>query len=98
LSFAALGLLVYLLDQRLDWEVRTDHLYRKFGCSEYKILELIKELRHAGFVHGSRLKDGTFRYLVFDQPTAKPHLENRGQGPGRRLRPTSRVSKLKCTS
>jgi hypothetical protein len=80
LSLEAVGLLIYLLDRPVIWRVIPEQLRDKFGSGKHKIYGLIDELRRAGFIHGSKLKDGTYRYAVFDQPT-KPDLENQDQGP-----------------
>jgi hypothetical protein len=74
LSYAALGLLCYLLGRPDDWEVDAGALAGSRGTTEYAVRKLLKELRSRGYARLARPRDpdtgrvaGT-TYEVTDEP------------------------------
>ena len=79
LSWAARGLLGYLLSRPDDWKVLIKDLQRRGDLGRDGIYKLVKELREAGYVHFHRARDhqGRIRggtYYVREVPSS-PHPE-----------------------
>jgi hypothetical protein len=79
LSWAARGLLGYLLSLSVDWKVYVNDLRRRGDLGRDGILKLLKELREVGYVHYRRSRDklGRIRggdYIVYECPTPQPDL------------------------
>jgi hypothetical protein len=77
LSWAARGLLAYLLSRPDDWKVLINDLRKKGDLGRDGIYRLLKELRSAGYVRFQRARDpqGRIRggtYFVQEIP-ASPH-------------------------
>lgn len=77
LSWAARGLLGYLLSRPDDWKVLVKDLQRRGDLGRDGIYKLLRELRNAGYVHFERVRDphGRLRggtYFVREEPEA-PH-------------------------
>src|SRR3954469_25947037 len=77
LSFAAKGLLAYLLSLPPNWEVRHDQLQRKLGIGRKLLGKALSELIKAGYVtrDESQMRDEfnrftTLNYVVSDVPDA----------------------------
>ncbi len=70
LSWAARGVLAYLLSQRDDWEVRPSDLKQK--CGGDKPYTLLRELRKAGYLQLVLERDGNrtkrYGYLLHETP------------------------------
>ena len=85
LSFAAIGLLCYLLSKPDNWAVSAQHLTtvtedtaKESGINA--VHSLLKELREKGFVVMKKRKTGEADYFVFDVPqTKKPNQEKPNQ-------------------
>ena len=85
LSFAAIGLLCYLLSKPDNWAVSAQHLTtvtedtaKESGINA--VHSLLKELREKGFVVMKKRKTGESDYFVFDVPqTKKPNQEKPNQ-------------------
>lgn len=78
LSFAARGLLLYLLEKPVDWMVSNEHLYAQSPAGERHINTVLTELKAAGYVHREKVYDPptrTFRWdtTVYDFPEDNPH-------------------------
>ena len=82
LSWAARGILVYLLSKPDDWSVRVTDLSRRGDLGRCSIYKLLKELREFGYVtyHPQRNEKGQYRggiYTVHEAPesprTKIPH-------------------------
>ena len=83
LSWAARGLLAYLLSRPDDWKVLVNDLKKRGNLGRDGIYALLRELRSAGYVCFERNRDaqaGRFRSLG---PTGK----RRSARPGRNERP-----------
>ena len=81
LSFAARGLLLYLLEKPADWCVANEVLYRASPGGERHINTLLTELKAHGYVHREKVYDPptrTFRWdtTVFDFPEDNPHFDH----------------------
>lgn len=74
LSLPAIGLLCYLLSKPQDWDVTPKILCKKLNKKEYSkasyeyILEVLKELENAQYLHKKKLHDGRTEYFVYDEP------------------------------
>ena len=85
LSFAAIGLLCYLLSKPDNWAVSAQHLTtvtedtaKESGINA--VHNLLKELREVGFLVMKKQKTGETDYFVFDVPqTKKPNQEKPNQ-------------------
>ena len=85
LSFAAIGLLCYLLSKPDNWAVSAQHLTtvtedtaKESGINA--VHGLLSELREKGFVVMKKQKTGKTDYFVFDVPqTKKPNQEKPNQ-------------------
>ena len=85
LSFAAIGLLCYLLSKPDNWAVSAQHLTtvtedtaKESGINA--VHNLLKELREVGFLVMKKQKTGEADYFVFDVPqTKKPNQEKPNQ-------------------
>ena len=85
LSFAAIGLLCYLLSKPDNWAVSAQHLttvtedtVKESGINA--VHNLLKELREVGFLVMKKQKTGEADYFVFDVPqTKKPNQEKPNQ-------------------
>lgn len=82
LSWAARGILAYLLSKPDDWSVRVTDLSRRGDLGRCSIYKLLKELREFGYVtyHSQRNEKGQYRggiYTVHEAPesprTKIPH-------------------------
>lgn len=74
LSLPAIGLLCYLLSKPQDWDVTPKILCKKLNKKEHSkasyeyILEVLKELENAQYLHKKKLHDGRTEYFVYDEP------------------------------
>lgn len=72
LSWAARGLLVYLLSKPDDWTVKTGDLIRKSPAGRDHVLKLLKELEGFGYLKRFKMRngDGTFfqETHIFERP------------------------------
>ena len=73
LSWAARGLLAYLLSRPNNWEVLVKDLVKRGNLKRDGILALLKQLRNARYVHFKNLRDAKGRmrggiYTVFEIP------------------------------
>ncbi|WP_434359854.1 hypothetical protein NF212_06340 [Parasalinivibrio latis] len=86
LSFQSMGLLSYLLSKPDDWTVSVDHLVKVTEGTSKKtgregLYNILKELKHAGFVHVQKHASGKVTYTVHDEPHPdKPDKENPDEG------------------
>lgn len=73
LSFAARGLLAYLLSKPDDWEVRMSDVLKEGNIGRDKCYSLFRELVLHGYMHRIKFKkpDGTFSWncTVYESPT-----------------------------
>lgn len=79
LTYAAVGLLVYLMSLPEDWTIYVDQLKRK-GAGRDKIRALLQELETAGFIHieQNRNEGGTFtpnEYHAYAMPEYNPYYQ-----------------------
>jgi hypothetical protein len=97
LSWAARGLLAYLLSRPDDWKVLVNDLRKRGNLGRDGIYALLRELRHAGYVRFERNRDAQGRmrggtYIVSEIPhpaspdvdtpaPAAPHPANAGALP-----------------
>ena len=65
LSFDSLGVLVYLLSKPDNWQVRTKELQKRGGCGQSKMLRILKELEHEGYLSRSK-KPGSGGRFIWD--------------------------------
>ncbi len=77
LSWAARGLLAYLLSRPDDWKVLVNDLKKRGNLGRDGIYALLRELRTAGYVHFERHRDrqGRMRggtYIVSELPAPHP--------------------------
>lgn len=80
LSWAARGVLVFLLAKPNDWEVRVDNLQRCGDLKRDGIYKLLKELQKYGYMHRGQSRDLSGRlsraiYTIFEESQA-PCTEN----------------------
>ncbi|MDZ7750726.1 MAG: hypothetical protein U5S82_03500 [Gammaproteobacteria bacterium] len=81
LSWAARGLLAYLLSRPDDWKVLVNDLKKRGNLGRDGIYALLRELREAGYVAFDRNRDNQGRmrggtYIVSEIPhTASPDLD-----------------------
>ena len=74
LSLPAIGLLSYLLSKPKDWVILPKTLCKKLYKKEHSkasyeyILEVLKELENAQYIHKKKLHDGKTEYFVYDEP------------------------------
>lgn len=74
LSLPAIGLLCYLLSKPPKWDVSPKILCKKLNKKEHSkasyeyILEVLKELENAQYLHKKKLHDGRTEYFVYDEP------------------------------
>lgn len=73
LSFAAMGLLTYLLSKPDDWEIHVNALVKVTAGAAKKsgrdaIYSLLNELISAGFVKRYKRPSGEMDYFVYDEP------------------------------
>lgn len=80
MSYAAIGLLSYLLSLPPDWIVRDAHLRKKGGLGRDGLRSLVRELEAFGWLRytqekyldgNGRLVFGWKRYEIYDLPKAK---------------------------
>lgn len=79
LSYAALGLLVYLLGRPDGWEVRSEDLARSVGRSgRDAVRAMLRELSECGYLHREKIRrdDGRWRTVsvVYERPPTHPTL------------------------
>jgi hypothetical protein len=79
LSWAARGLLGYLLSRPDDWKVLIKDLQRRGDLGRDGIYKLLRELRETGYVQYQRTRDGQGRmrggiYFVREIPSPHPDL------------------------
>jgi len=87
LSWAARGLLVYVLARPDDWRVMTKHLAKQGNLRRDGIYGLLKELRTCGYVRFVRTRnkwgcfDGGDYYVreILDDPYPRPALADPGE-------------------
>ena len=77
LSWAALGMLVYLLSKPDNWKVMPAHLIRLRNLSRDGVYALLKELAAVGYVHKQQARNHAGRitstdWYVFDEPHTPP--------------------------
>lgn len=78
LSWAARGLLVYLLSRPDDWRIRVDHLRQQATSGRDAVYKLLTELRQSGYVQRQRTRgddgrlQGTFYYVHETPPPPLP--------------------------
>ena len=77
LSWAARGLLAYLLSRPDDWKVLVNDLKRRGNLGRDGIYALLRELRNAGYVRFERQRDSQGRmrggtYIVSEVPSPVP--------------------------
>ncbi len=72
LSFAARGVLAYLLSHTDNWTIRMSDLIRQSPAARDAVQTIIKELRKFGYVRSERLRktDGTFNcvWTIYEVP------------------------------
>ena len=73
LSWAARGVLAYLLSRPDDWRVIVKDIQRRGDLGRDGVYALLCELRHAGYVHFKRLREpgGVMSkglYLITEEP------------------------------
>jgi hypothetical protein len=79
LSWAARGMLAYLLSQPDDWIIKTKDLAQ--NCKRDKVYSILEELEKARYVSREEVKDGEwangrYRYLLYEVPyPLKPDTE-----------------------
>ena len=76
LSFAALGLLGYLLSKPDNWQVSVNQLIGATEGTEKQskrdaVLKMLEELKAKGFVQMKRKAEGGVDYIVFDSPQSQ---------------------------
>lgn len=76
LSFAAIGLLGYLLSKPDNWQVSVNQLIGATEGTEKQskrdaVLKLLEELKAKGFVQMKRKAEGGVDYIVFDSPQSQ---------------------------
>ena len=84
LSWAARGLLAYLLSRPDDWKVLVNDLKKRGNLGRDGIYALLRELRQAGYVQFERHRDrqGRMRggtYIVSELPLPRPGLPHAGK-------------------
>ncbi|WP_372986068.1 hypothetical protein [Marinobacter sp.] len=75
LSLDTIGVLVYLLSLPKDWEVRADHIRKKFGIGKDKQQRIFKELEDAGYLVREKVRGAYGRWITgitIHQPPQKP--------------------------
>jgi len=81
LSWAARGLLAYLLSRPDDWKVLVNDLKKRGNLGRDGIYALLRELRSAGYVRFERNRDAQGRmrggtYIVSEVPAPRPASPN----------------------
>ena len=76
LSFAAMGLLGYLLSKPDNWQVSVNQLIGTTEGTEKQskrdaVLKMLEELKAKGFVQMKRKAEGGVDYIVFDSPQSQ---------------------------
>ncbi|WP_024910279.1 DnaT-like ssDNA-binding domain-containing protein [Chania multitudinisentens] len=88
LSWAAEGLLHYLLSKPDGWTVNPSHLWQEKkgvrGCGRDAVYKLLNELIEVGFIHRFQLRDAKgategFDYYVYDAPQPPPENQEMEQ-------------------
>ena len=104
LSWAARGLLAYLLALPDGWTVRPDHLAKQAPDSDYRLRQALAELQACGYarIQRHRRDDGKMAgstWIIFEQPQAVDNsaggaMSGRRKAPWgvKRARPSSRLS------
>lgn len=64
LSLDTIGVLVYLLSLPKDWEVRADHIRKKFGIGKDKQQRIFKELEDAGYLVREKVRGAYGRWIT----------------------------------
>jgi len=80
LTWAARGLLIYLISKPDDWTVDVRHLIKQAPSGRDKVYTMLKKLIHHGYVKRVKKRDSEGRirgviYYVYDEPN-EPHPEN----------------------
>ncbi len=84
LSWAAEGMLHYLLSKPDGWSVNPSHLWQEKkgvrGCGRDAVYKLLNELIEVGFIHRFQLRDAKgvtdgFDYFVYDVPQPHPEIQ-----------------------
>jgi len=95
LSWAARGLLAYLLSLPDDWKVRTEHLAGQAPCSDYRLRQALSELQACGYarVERRRREDGKLdgsEWIITERPEMEeeddPEAEAEAERPYRHRR------------
>jgi hypothetical protein len=72
LSAPALGVICYVLPKPPNWNVNPHQLGKRFGMSYRRILNVLRELKKAGYVKSETVRDRGrivgIRYIVADEP------------------------------
>lgn len=72
LSWEARGLLIYLLSQKPEWQVRKTDLERQSQANDFVVSRILKELEDLGYIYREKTQDenGRFQWVtyVFDEP------------------------------
>lgn len=82
LSWAATGLLLYLLSLPEEWDVSVTDLACRKRTSKYEVRKLLAELISSGYVeaYSERDKNGRIykgRYIVYEVPQTKISADNK---------------------
>jgi hypothetical protein len=101
LSWAARGLLAYLLSRPDDWKVLVNDLKKRGNLGRDGIYALLRELRSAGYVRFERHRDGRGRmrggtYIVSEVPAPVPASPDAGE-PEKAAPPTAQPGTLPKT-
>lgn len=81
LSLDTIGVLVYLLSLPKDWEVRADHIRKKFGIGKDKQQRIFKELEDAGYLVREKVRGAYGRWITgitIHQTPQKPAVTKNG--------------------
>ena len=101
LSWAARGLLAYLLSRPDDWKVLVTDLKKRGNLGRDGIYALLRELRSAGYVRFERHRDAQGRmrggtYIVSEVPAPVPASPDAGE-PEKTAPPTAQPGALQKT-
>lgn len=81
LSLDTIGVLVYLLSLPENWEVRADHIRKKFGIGKGKQQRIFKELEDAGYLIRETMRGAHGRWttgITIRQTPQKPAVTEDG--------------------
>ena len=94
LSWAARGLMAYLMTKPNNWEVRQSDLIAQSPAGRVVIERCIKELKELGYIHQDRVRDSDGRYktITFVYEESSPPLSIIHSGKPVSLVSTEKVS------